>query len=108
MGRFDMDYDTFTRYKINDYFEFPETLDLWPYSTEGVQQRDAVGGGMPENRIYKEHPQEYYEFTLAGVVVHMGSAETGHYYSFIREREPRCDGKVCHWFRFDDSVVSEF
>ncbi len=29
------------------------------------------------------HPQEYYEYKLAGVVVHVGSADFGHYFSYI-------------------------
>lgn len=28
-------------------------------------------------------PKEYYEYKLAGVVVHIGTAEFGHYYSYI-------------------------
>lgn len=28
----------------------------------------------------------YYEFELVGVLVHSGSADAGHYYSFIKER----------------------
>lgn len=29
------------------------------------------------------HQKEYYEYRLAGVVVHIGAAEYGHYYSYI-------------------------
>lgn len=32
-------------------------------------------------------PKEYYEYELYGIVVHSGTADTGHYYSFIREDE---------------------
>jgi len=28
----------------------------------------------------------YYEYELVGVLVHSGSADAGHYYSFIKER----------------------
>jgi hypothetical protein len=35
-----------------------------------------------------EHPPEYYHYRLVGVVVHSGTAFAGHYYSYIREREP--------------------
>jgi ubiquitin C-terminal hydrolase len=30
-------------------------------------------------------PDDYYCYQLKGVVVHAGTAEGGHYYSFIRE-----------------------
>jgi len=111
LKRFEFDYDTFTRRKLNDYFEFPEHFDAWPYSVEGVKHADAQSsqdGTKSVDRQYVDHPKEYYEYVLRGVVVHMGSAETGHYYSFIREREPRSEGETCRWLRFDDATVTEF
>jgi len=38
-----------------------------------------------------------------GVLVHSGSANSGHYYSFIRERNER--GR---WLEFNDTTVKEF
>lgn len=32
---------------------------------------------------YEIYPREYYEYKLAGIVVHLGTAEFGHYYSYI-------------------------
>lgn len=128
--RFELNYETFTRQKLNDKFEFPHSLDLYPFSTEGVAWADAqakrvaeaqaaaaaasasqedagssevAGGGTPVEkseparapspvvlaelpRTYNLHPPEYYEFELAGVVIHLGTADSGHYYSLIRER----------------------
>lgn len=34
------------------------------------------------------------------MLVHSGSAESGHYYSFIRDAEK--------WYEFNDNVVTEF
>ena len=34
-----------------------------------------------------KHPKDYYEFKLKGMVVHTGTADSGHYYSFIREHK---------------------
>lgn len=50
------------------------------------------------------HPSEYYEYELAGVVVQVGTAEAGHYYSFIRDRENDGD----KWYEFNDSTVRTF
>ena len=30
-----------------------------------------------------KYPKEYYEYKLTGIVVHTGTADSGHYYSFI-------------------------
>jgi len=32
-----------------------------------------------------KHPTEYYNYELVGVVVHNGTADSGHYYSYIKE-----------------------
>lgn len=32
---------------------------------------------------HKTIADQYYQYDLKGVVVHMGTAESGHYYSFI-------------------------
>lgn len=41
-------------------------------------------------------------FELTGILLHSGGADSGHYYSIIRERET---GK---WLKFDDKNVSYF
>lgn len=40
------------------------------------------------------------KYRLSGVLVHSGSAESGHYYSFIKVGEK--------WYEFNDKYVSEF
>lgn len=39
-------------------------------------------------------------YQLKGVVVHTGSAEGGHYYSFIRDEQ--------NWFEFNDRSITPF
>lgn len=45
----------------------------------------------------------YYEYELVGVLVHSGTADAGHYYSFIKER-----GTQNRWLEFNDTHVREF
>lgn len=41
------------------------------------------GEMLDENDERIEQAEEYFQYKLRGVVVHTGSADSGHYYSFI-------------------------
>lgn len=43
-------------------------------------------------------------FELVGILVHSGTAESGHYYSFIRERPSDCEKE--NWVEFNDDCVN--
>ena len=49
-----------------------------------------------------EYPDEYYEFELKGVIVHSGTADSGHYISLIR------DSTTQNWYEFNDTLVRPF
>jgi len=53
--------------------------------------------------LQKEIPKGYYEYKLKGTVIHLGTADQGHYYSFIQEREG-----VGQWYEFNDTSVKDF
>ena len=57
--------------KVNDYYEFPESINLSPYYSPADAQRD-LSQERPENQQYK----------LFGILVHSGDFGGGHYYSF--------------------------
>jgi ubiquitin carboxyl-terminal hydrolase 34 len=80
------------RSKINDEFQFPEHIDMTPYKVEYLSNPN--GSVAPDL------------FELVGVLVHSGTAESGHYYSYIRER-PTADSTPS-WVEFNDSDVSKF
>jgi ubiquitin C-terminal hydrolase len=137
LKRFELDYETFLRGKVNDYFDFPYELDLFPYTKEGKAWAENVAPGGAENVApegdeaeaagqskYKLHPREYYCFKLVGCVVHTGSIDSGHYYSFIKERstgesaagsstgestagsvDQDQKGKSERWLEFNDEMV---
>lgn len=77
LKRFEFDFNTMLKVKVNDYFEFPREIDMSKWCAEGTE---------PLN------------YNLIGVLVHVGSAEGGHYYSFIQQ------GK--DWFEFNDQRVT--
>ena len=49
----------------------------------------------------QEFPSEYYQYTLRGTVIHMGTADSGHYYSLIKDNTDA-------WYEFNDSIVKPF
>ena len=82
-----------TRIKVNDAFEFPAAIDMAPYHVNWLNDDGTVS--QPD--IYE----------LVGVLVHSGNAESGHYYSFIREQSPNANGHQS-WVEFNDADVSAF
>jgi ubiquitin carboxyl-terminal hydrolase 34 len=82
-----------TRCKINDEYRFPERIDMAPYTVEHLSQPNQ--------------PIDSDIFELVGVLVHSGTAESGHYYSYIRER-PSSRAAKDSWVQFNDSEVNVF
>lgn len=115
LKRFDLDYNTFETVKLNSRCAFGQTLNMKRYTLEGVeaieqaeteqnQEADAMDVGNEESAM-SHLPDEDYEYKLAGVLVHAGVAQGGHYYSFINDRNPGSEDK---WYRFDDEDVTPF
>ena len=54
---------------------------------------DLIGDNKPtrkklKNRMHNQNsPSNQYLYELVGVLVHSGSANSGHYYSYIKERD---------------------
>jgi hypothetical protein len=87
LKRFEFNFDTMTKFKINDYYEFPLELDMNKYTSDF---------------IYKKNTQQNNKYKLKSVVVHMGHSEGGHYYSYIQ------DNKSNNWYQFNDTSVTKF
>ena len=85
LRRFEFNFDTMTRNKIDDFFEFPLEINMKQYTTEYLNELQTFA-------------DDYYDYKLKGVVIHHGRAEQGHYYSYIHK-----DNK---WIEFNDTNVT--
>ena len=73
LNRFEFDYNSMTKTKLNDYYEFPIDLDMQKYTTDFLNNT----GNKADNKEFL--------YKLKSVVIHSGNSEGGHYYSFIRD-----------------------
>jgi ubiquitin C-terminal hydrolase len=115
LKRFELDYNSMLKKKVNDYCEFPFDINFKPWSKAGLQReragsasasdvpmqressvlspdafshcqpRDSANKGQEDDIVLDD---DYYQYELVGVVVHSGTAEAGHYTSLIKERDP--------------------
>ena len=124
LQRFQFDYQTMAQVKINDHFEFPLELDMLPYCKAGRPDRWPPEGAVAETegspagadsgvealneKDAPMRPRAYYEYTLRGIVVHDGTAQAGHYYSYSCDRECAKVGGAPRWFEFNDKQVRPF
>jgi len=58
-----------------------------------------------EEDVVEAEDEECNTYDLIGVTVHTGTADGGHYYSFIRDRVPPNKDK---WYLFNDAEVKLF
>jgi ubiquitin carboxyl-terminal hydrolase 34 len=72
LQRICFNYEKFENEKINSRLEFPLELNVYNYTVDKQK-----GQGNPEE----------YQFVLKGINLHYGSAEFGHYFSYIKESE---------------------
>ena len=79
LKRFEYDFQTFNKIKINDRFEFTDKIDISPLMCDSDKPV-----------LYK----------LIGVVNHRGTAQGGHYTSLIKVNKK--------WVLFNDQEVSDF
>ena len=90
LKRFELNFDTFRREKVNDSFSFPMYLNMLPYTKEGLTPTHLAGdlsaglgeGGEGEGA----RSNAYYQYELTGVVVHSGTTDSGHYYAYIKDK----------------------
>ena len=132
LQRIIFNFDTFRNDKINSFFEFPYHLDLKPYSFYEVmkkenrmkQSKDDEEEEQQEEEKKEDEDEQWpeqedcFEYKLVGVVVHSGTANAGHYWSYINtrrgynepdENDPNWSKtETDPWMEFNDSSVRDF
>ncbi|KAL4092916.1 hypothetical protein PRIC1_011905 [Phytophthora ramorum] len=122
LKRFEFDFEKMQQIKLHDRFDFPTELDLYPYTKEGQEEkrkRAATstddGGTSHDVRLSTSSDSaddgrttapEYSQYELVGTVVHLGTAHSGHYYSFLRDQQVPRDKN--QWYEFNDTLVTPF
>lgn len=101
LKRFEYDFERVCAIKFNDYFEFPRCLDMEPYTVQGLAK---IEGEIIDCDLDPSNEHVCTRYRLSGIVVHSGQASGGHYYSYIKNRNP--SGEV-RWYKFDDGEVTE-
>lgn len=100
LKRFEFNVQTVTSTKLNDRISFPMVIDMFPYTIEGIANNEE----WDSKEEYNIKDSSYYQYTLVGVLVHSGGVNSGHYYSYIMDR----DTKDHQWFEFNDCQITKF
>lgn len=148
LKRFEFNFDTMRKVKLNDSCEFPMVLDMYPYTSVGLYEKELASQSNSENnnnngkaedameisdanskseapksnpqdeeekkrvaemqKLMNERTKAYYTYHLKGVIVHRGSSDSGHYYSYIQERLHPSANRTPQWLEFNDKIVRPF
>ena len=103
LKRFEFNYETLQKFKLNDYYEFPTQLNMKPYTKEFLHKQDLQDKDDADRPLEdREYADEYYDYHLRGMIIHVGTADSGHYYSLIK------DAQTNQWNEFNDILIKPF
>jgi ubiquitin C-terminal hydrolase len=138
LQRLVFNFDTFNNDKVNTLCEYPDILDLKPYSFYHIMQKEGRLGKKQANAANADDSEEEidedekakraeeekswpaeetcYEYKLVGATIHSGTANAGHYWSYINtkrgmeeveESEDWVHTDSDPWMEFNDSTVRD-
>jgi Ubiquitin carboxyl-terminal hydrolase len=103
LKRFRFDFNRMQQEKVDSRMEYPMDLDLWFHTMEGMRERKVdfewekrmrEGGDDTDIDIDADTDTDTYavlrqgcKYALGGVIVHVGTATDGHYFSLVKVRE---------------------
>ena len=103
LKRFEFDYER-GKLKINEFCEFPTDLDMQPFTYQAFH-RHKRSFDNSENQEANELAKRLTNYSLRGVLIHLGVADSGHYYSLVKDQKTGSGGR---WLEFNDRLVSNF
>jgi ubiquitin carboxyl-terminal hydrolase 9/24 len=77
---------------------------MTPYTQAYLKKKESPDDSSPESF----QTPEYYQYKLRGVVIHVGTSDSGHYYSFIKEKNDDKTKKNDKWLEFNDISIRDF
>ncbi|EFA82122.1 hypothetical protein PPL_05027 [Heterostelium album PN500] len=95
LKRFEFDLENMRNIKLNDYCEFPQQINMAPYTKESVEQSSDGG---PANGVTKKSSVINHLYELNGIVLHQGTADSGHYITLVKDA-------TGNWFELNDTFV---
>lgn len=125
LQRIVFNYDTFRNDKVNSRLDFPKHLNLKSYTSEEIckskneESKDYNSDSKNEESfLFYSKDDSYYEYELVGVVVHTGTADAGHYYSYINVKREGMEDQMVYdktnlndvnkWLEFNDTLIRGF
>eukprot|EP00045_Choanoeca_perplexa_P008254 m.76033 g.76033 ORF g.76033 m.76033 type:complete len:143 (-) comp14420_c0_seq2:134-562(-) len=72
---------------------FDEYLDLRPYLAHTVSTSQAEDGTQASSI-----PDDAFDYTLFGVVTHIGTMQQGHYIAYVKQQD--------QWYKCDDATIT--
>eukprot|EP01084_Bolivina_argentea_P037484 69350_1 len=104
LNRFEFDFNTMRRKKVNSRYEFDEYLNIKKYTKYALDEMEKnikKDIKKKKNEELPPPPEEYYKYRLVGIIEHTGNADSGYYYFYGQTS----NGK---WWEFNDTEVGEF
>ncbi|XP_076099132.1 ubiquitin carboxyl-terminal hydrolase 34-like isoform X2 [Mytilus galloprovincialis] len=102
---------TMLKEKVNTHFSFPLRLDMSQYMEKNLMGPDKLKDDDEDDKMQilgEYEDNDSYDYELIGVTVHTGTADGGHYYSFIRDRLHKSENGQDKWYLFNDAEVKSF
>jgi ubiquitin C-terminal hydrolase len=80
------------------------------------EEEESAAKTANDQEMQEEEPKENFEYKLVGVVIHMGTADAGHYLSYINTNRGTQDTDKPEWLltdkdkwlEFNDSLIRDY